>query len=371
MSAQEHFVGRQEGIARLQAALTGELRARGPLTIQSIEGPGGIGKSYLFAHVLSRADLSEQHFLRLTLDGNAPAAGSLITALGRMVDSADASGLRDKPAGYYFPTVKSVLKIVAEIKDDASAEFLKQHPDDKEGQAALLRFLDQAFAAGKRLNDVSPVTRKRVNFRELEKWRPLLETSLPLLHSLREEHGRVLERLGMRKTTAQRNAIKENACRELADALLSDLTTILAGYRRKDVWKPSHKKLPDTHQLLLVLDDYEKLQDTLEEFLVGYVLPALQTAPFPSLVIVLGRDQLQATHPAWDHHLAASLLKPLVLAPLSRAEMDALVTSYGVTASEDKERAWLDTQGYPFYVQLWIEEAESGGSGRVALEALS
>ena len=368
MSAEEHFVGRQEGITRLQAALTGELRARGPLTIQSIEGPGGIGKSYLFAHVLARADLGEQYYLRLTLDGNDPASDSLITALGRIVDSADAPALRDKPAGYYFPTVKRVLQTIVDIKNEAGAEFLKQHPDAKAGQAALFRLLDQTFAAGKRLNDVSPVTKKRVNFRELEKWRPLLEASVPLLHSLREEHGRVLERLGLRKATAQRNAIKENACRELAEALVSDLTAILAGYRRKDVLKASHKKLPDTHKLLLVLDDYEKLQEPLEEFLVGYLLPVLQTASFPSLIILLGRDQLQATHPAWDQHLAPSLLKPLVLAPLSRNEMDALVASYGVTNSGDRERAWRDTQGYPFYVQLWIEEAESGGSGALRLK---
>ncbi len=165
--------------------------------------------------------------------------------------------------------MKRVLQTIADIKNQAGNEFLKQHPGDKEGQAALLRFLDQAFTAGKRLNEVSPVTKKRVNFRELEKWRPVLEASLPLLHSLREENARLIERLGLRKATAQRNAIKENACRELADALISDLAAILAGYRRKDILKASHAKFPDTHQLLLVLDDYEKLQESLEEFLVA------------------------------------------------------------------------------------------------------
>ncbi len=288
MAAEEHFVGRQDAVTRLQATLAGELRAHGPLTVQSIEGPGGIGKSCLFAHVLAQTDLTDRHFLRLTLDGNDPASDTLTAALARVVDSAEAPALHDKPAGYYFQTVKGVLQTIADIKNQAGNEFLKQHPGDKEGQAALLRFLDQAFNAGKRLNEVSPVTKKRVNFRELEKWRPVLEASLPLLHSLREENARLIERLGLRKATAQRNAIKENACRELADAFISDLAAILAGYRRKDILKASHAKLPDTHQLLLVLDDYEKLQESLEEFLVGYMLPALKTAPFPSLVIVAG-----------------------------------------------------------------------------------
>jgi len=41
--------------------------------------------------------------------------------------------------------------------------------------------------------------------------------------------------------------------------------------------------------------------------------------------------------------------------------MDQLVESYGVSSDAEKERGWNDTQGYPYYVQLWIEEMEVGG----------
>ena len=48
--------------------------------------------------------------------------------------------------------------------------------------------------------------------------------------------------------------------------------------------------------------------------------------------------------------------------------MDQLVDSYGETPQEEKERAWRDTQGYPLYVQLWIEEAAAGGRAAVMLQ---
>jgi hypothetical protein len=55
------------------------------------------------------------------------------------------------------------------------------------------------------------------------------------------------------------------------------------------------------------------------------------------------------------------MLKKIEVAPLARPEMDQLVESYGVLAQTEKERAWKDTQGYPYYVQLWIDEIAEGG----------
>ena len=56
------------------------------------------------------------------------------------------------------------------------------------------------------------------------------------------------------------------------------------------------------------------------------------------------------------------------LTALSRVEMDELVEAYGVKSNDETDRAWQDTQGYPFYVQLWIEEMESGGRSAVMLK---
>ena len=189
-----------------------------------------------------------------------------------------------------------------------------------------------------------------------------------MLTALKQEAVPIWEWLTLGDSTPLRNAVKENACRPLSDALVSDLAAVLAGYQSKDWFKPAHAKIKGIDRLLLILDDYEALQDSLGEFLVGHFLPSLRMANFQSVVVVMGRDQLGATHPGWDQHFKPNLLPQIGLAQLSRSEMDQLIDLYGKTTPEEKERAWRDTQGYPLYLQLWIEEAAAGGRTAVMLQ---
>lgn len=364
----EHFVGRSDALKRLNGALTGTQAATGNLTIQSIEGPGGIGKTFLFNHAIAGADLTSRNYLILRVDGSDPSARTLVRAVARMVDGAEAAPSRDRPSGYYFPSVDRVVKAIEMIRSEAVAEFKQKHPKNEDGRLALLQFLDMAFEAGKRINDALPITKKHVNFNELDKLKRLIEDMVPLMASLREEAPWWWERFGLGGSTALRNAIKENACQPLAAAIHSDLSAILAGYQGKDRFKVTHEKIPGIDRLLLILDDYEMLQQHLGEFLFGHFLPLLRSANFQSVVVILGRDQLEATHPVWDQHLKPNMLGRLALNALSREEMDQLVESYGVKSREEKDRAWCDTQGYPFYVQLWVEEMESGGRSAVMLK---
>ena len=364
----DHFVGRDDAVKRLCAVVTGQESAHGKLTVQSIEGPGGIGKTFLFNHVIAGVDLSNRHYLTLRIDGNDPAARTLVRAIPRMADSAEAEAIRGRARGYYFPSVDRVVKVIETIRSEAVGEFQQRHPDNEGGRLAFLRFLDLAFEAGKRINDALPITKQFVNVHKFDKVKQLIEETVPLMASLREEAATFLERLGFGGSTALRNSIRENACRPLADALHSDLSAILAGYRGQDWFKATHSKISGIDRLLLILDDYEMLQEGLGEFLVEHLLPALRSADFQSVVMILGRDQLESTHPGWDQHLKPNLLRRIELAPLARPEMDELVESYGVAAHDEKERAWRDTQGYPFYVQLWIEEMASGGRSAVMLK---
>lgn len=68
----EHFVGRDDAMKRIQDVLTGREAAGGKLTVQSIEGPGGIGKTFLFNNAISRVDLTNRNYLILRIDGSAP-----------------------------------------------------------------------------------------------------------------------------------------------------------------------------------------------------------------------------------------------------------------------------------------------------------
>jgi len=257
-----HFVGRQDAVNHLADLLTGFKRSGGQLTVQSIEGPGGIGKTCLFNHVLESIDLSDRKYLTLKIDGNvdgsSTSAQSIVRAVSRLVDSAEADAIRDKPAGYYFQQVGRAIKAIEMIRSLAVAEFQKKHPDNENGRAALVRFLDLAFELGKRLNDAIPITKKHINVREFEKSKHLLEEIVPTLASLQEEGANFWERRFAKfsESRALRNSIKENACKVLASALISDLSAILKRYRAADRGRAMHRKVPGIDRLLLIFDDY-------------------------------------------------------------------------------------------------------------------
>lgn len=366
--SENHFAGRGVAIKRLHEVMTGQLAAGGNLTIQSIEGPGGIGKSFLFNHAIATTDLSNRNYITLRVDGS-DQSRNLVSALQALIKSADADALLNKPTGIFFPQVDVVVKAIETIKSEVGAEFKELNPGDNDCLQSFLWLFDKALAVGKGLSDLIPFIERNINIDKLQKYRDKLETSIPMIDSLRVEGLNFLEKFGLfSKDRALRNSIRENACRPLADALVSDLSAILKKYRNEDTGKATHKKLKGIDRLLLIIDDFEMLQEPLGEFLVGHFLPELRTANFESVVFILGRDQLEATHPGWGQHLNMNLLRRIDLSPLSKPEMDQLVESYGVVSDVEKERAWNDTQGYPFYVQLWIEEVESGGQGGLMLK---
>jgi len=88
---------------------------------------------------------------------------------------------------------------------------------------------------------------------------------------------------------------------------------------------------------------------------------------FQSVVIILGRDQLAYTNPGWDQNLKATQALPIRMKPLSREDTDSLAEACGLGSPEEKARLWHETKGYPYYIQLFLEEIESGGQSAAML----
>ncbi len=364
----QNFVGRESATTKLENLLLGQSQGHGKLIVQSIDGPGGIGKTSLFDYALAGTDISARKYLTLRVDGNEAMGLSLARLICRMVDNAAADVIKEKPAGFYFPSVARVVKTIDEIRNQAIVEFAKKHPDDENGRKKLAAILDALLDTGKAINDVVPATKKRIDFREIEKVRPSVDKAILTLDSLKLEPISFLEKIGIGSSRTLRNAIRENACRPLADAMVADLSAILDSYKKEDRFRAAHKKIHGIDRLLLVIDDYEMVQGAIGEFLVGSLLPSLKNASFETVAIILGRDQLRNTHPAWDQHLEPCMQRSISVTSLSKPEMERLISSYDIISATEKERAWRDTEGYPFYVQLWIEEAESGGRSAVMLK---
>ena len=203
----EHFVGRNDAVKRVQDVLTGQDHAAdGNLTVLSIEGPGGIGKTYLFDHAFRGVDLSDRNYLILRANG-----GDLSDRpVARMVDRASAEVIRGKPSGYYFPSVDRVGKTMDAIKAEAAVEFQGRHPNAEEGRMALLRFLDLAFEVGIQINKAIPITKPFVDFRQLGETKTLIEKTLPLLAALQQQGAPIWELLGLwRRHRAQERRQRE------------------------------------------------------------------------------------------------------------------------------------------------------------------
>jgi hypothetical protein len=367
MAQSEIFVGRTEAASRLQAVLTGECRATAQVTVCSIEGAGGIGKTALLNHVLRKVNLDALKYLCLRTDGGCGSRDATPFGLvGRLIEDARPLPPPDTAPGGYFSQARSVLRAVADVRNECAAEFDRIVPADQETQGEFRRALDAVMAFGEAINSLAPGTKRY--FDCSEKSRQRIEGAVRKMESLRPTlrwvGGIFPDWFGV----GLRNAVKANALNVVADALLTDLSAILAGYQRKDVFKPLPGKQRGIDRLLLVIDDYESLGQPLGEFLVNYLLRALGNARFRTVALILGRDQLQNTHPGWDQHLATMLLPPIHLTPLSRGEMDQLAGLYGVTSAQEKERVWADTLGYPYYVQLWVEEMRAGGRTAVMLK---
>lgn len=359
------YIGRVGHVESLRNLLLTD-RPKNELVVQSIEGPGGIGKSTLLDYSLSRMDLSPQNFLILRLNGGDLVHGGVFPAIEKMVGSAKSSSNDGLPVAKYFVNTNKILKVYGKLKVELIGEIIKNENAD----AALLNtILDGAFSTGKALNDVLSFTKKYINFYGFEERRASIEQAFLALKALGKELPGVLQRLGVFDEELNiKNSLKENALKTLSDAFFSDLKAILVGVERQNLLKPGKRKILGVDRLLLIIDDYEKTQREIGEFLVSYLLDQLKRADFDSTLIVLGRDDIRNTHVGWDQHFSGNLLRAIRLNPLNREEMDLLVDSMGNFSEEEKDRAWDDTSGYPFLVNLWADEAENGGRTATSLK---
>jgi hypothetical protein len=158
-----------------------------------------------------------------------------------------------------------------------------------------------------------------------------------------------------------RSRVRRDLYNATADAMLTDLTAALSGYRAQDAAKLTQERIVGMERLLLVFDDFEAIAPLLEEFVVGALIPKLSGAPFQTLIVVLGRDDLEAMHPAWSQHCRRYIRDQIRLAPFGREAAFALLAQAGVPA--DRHEAYYEsTQGFPFLLTLLIEETAMNGT---------
>lgn len=355
------FVGREDPVRKLRGWLSGE-GLRSPVSIVSVSGPGGIGKTFLLDHAIRTAGIESRSYLRLRVGGAADPR-----TLGQIVchDLLQSCTQVDATGKSFFIETRKNLEALRLIDARARAEVEAAVAADP----ALKQTVMELFRFGAGLQSALPVLKRFVDvtkFKEehIDAVLGLLEKTKAYAQEKRVLGGILPDVSG----SGRRNRLRAGVGAALADGLVGDLSAILSRYQGEDTAKPMPSKVPGLDRLLLVFDDFECLADSLNSFLGDCLVPKLARAGFETLLVVLGRDRLSDTDTVWRQHHDALLVGELRLAPLRREEGEALIRSSGITTDAVVSRILDETACYPYLLMGEVEAELDGGSTALGLK---
>lgn len=335
------------------------------LQILSIEGSGGLGKSTLLDKSMTAEILNDYKYLTLKINGIKAQNTNIYDIISDLINSASSQATFTKKPGQLFPNTTNVLREYEKFRNALIAAYTEQDNSLKADE--ILKCLNFINHVGQAINDISPVTAKFLRIKGIEETLEKMKIFSPEIKILQKEGVNTIQKLTLRSDNINiRNAFRENSTQPLANALLNDLSAILK--KPENPWIPAPSKIKGIDRLLLIIDDFEALQDMMNDFLTENLFRLLKNANFESKVIILGRDRLSNTSPNWDQHFQNSLAEPIQLKHLNKDEVFYLATLYGIEDERILKKMWEDTEGYPYYIQLWITEIENGGTTATSLK---
>lgn len=330
------------------------------LSICSITGPGGVGKTYLVEQVLSSERPRELGYIYLSADASNPQTRGDFFGLveGQLATSSLPPPAR--PNRDYFPRTRTVAAAHRKLVEKAAVELDARvgAPEKvKEVAVGLLR-------VGQVLNKEMPKSRGRLGVTRLglgllleePNALEILDRAWDLARALNSVSGSPSLPGPIGGVLGQnfQDRVRRDLFNVTAEALLSDLASVIDAGDNRRRWGRPKKEKPD--RLLVILDDYEVLAPLLGDFLVGSLIPRLASAPFPTLLVVVSRDDLEATHPGWGQHAKRWLREQIRLAPFDEETAFGLLVEAGI-AEERWASIYEATRGFPFLLTLAIEEA--------------
>jgi len=359
------LIGRHDPVERLTGWLRDDADRR-RLRIASISGPGGVGKTFLLDHVLAAADLRSRRFLTLRVQGTdtARTLADLVTR-DLVSSSRDATGHLQKAFGVTL-NLRRNLEIIDEQIRAEIQEALRATDDGLGKPVAAL------FSLGVGVLEWVPHPSAQLAARIGGKVD--IKALAQVLDRVQRARATRTERrlwngiLPDWRQAGARNRLRMNLGEELAEALLVDLSALLAGWRRKDWARALPDKLPAHDRLLLIVDDLESVSDVVMTFLLEHLLPRLADAPFDTLLLCVGRDRLVDTHPGWKQHFSAHLLGDIPLSSFTDDEAAAFVRGAGLTDDAVVSRIVADTQGFPYLLASEVEAELEGGRSALGLK---
>lgn len=312
-------------------------RPKKGLSICSISGPGGIGKSYLMSEVLASSADTLAPFLVLRVDGsNRQSLDDFAALVGQLFNSSLEFGDAGRD---YFPRTHRVLARFRRQREELEERIGQSSLSAEARQLASLVVKMGHWGVSRRL----PLP--RLSVRELEAVTALFTAGGSWL--------------AQKLTSASTLRLRHELYSVTSEAIVADLREALG---RGRLLRRSLASSDGLTKLLIWIDDYEALQPVLEDFLLGALVPALAACEFDTVLWISGRDDLEDGNGDWSRQYKRYLEPRLRLRAFDEPTSRAMLTKLGV----DEARAtqlFAMTRGYPLLLQLLVEELTDGEGG--------
>jgi len=368
------FVGRGNEVKLVRDLVMRPAKPKGSMTIQSIEGPGGVGKSSILWQALDDIDLESEGYLTLKIEGasreikrtnGTTTVAAIDQIINTLIGSATGTSIIAKPPGYYFPHTNAAIAAVNQLRVNMNQELQKKGIDLENIEHVKRLLLGGADVVDK-ITTLSPKLKEYLDPDGFNKIAGGVDDAAIHLKSLHDGSVYFWEKLGLGSSSTIRESAKKDPDSLLAGALVADLIAILLGEHKGSQLQPGHGKIKGLEKLLLIVEDYEALYPILDNFLVTNFLRLLKTKNIHTTIVILGRFKLTATNPIWKD-FAKETERRIIVRALTEADVSEMLNFFDVDDAQERARIWEETRGHPYHITLWIEELEDGGRSSTTL----
>lgn len=358
------FVGRNtelEKLHRVLAIFCETPAEQNWLRVVPISGFGGIGKTTLIDQALEthQAELSGTLALRVNR-ATVQDPFNFISYVDSQLAPATLPSNHGKSRHDYFPQTRHLVRLMKRLERAVDEDLQRSGLSD-----ASRLFAKSLFKARPLIGKMGPKGKAMSAVLAALEFTQTDESLAEIIDRISSLHALQQKRRIFRKLRKESMAdLKDDPYESIAQTWVGDLSAILARYRFKDRFKYTHGSIDKLNRLLLVVDDYETTGDILAPFLLGGAIRALRDAQFPTLVIMIGRDNLADSkdeNVAWQQHNGDLLSAQVELHSFSSEESILLLQNAGYSKTRSSE-IHRQTRGVPELLRFFADTVADYGS---------
>jgi len=357
---QTNMVGRKTEYDTLTEFITSKEKG---VRILGINGPGGVGKTYLLDIMALNSNPPEKNStIVFRLNGKEDERNdNFIVLFKTLISSMNLpqtitnAPLKSKPKTLFSET-QQAIDAYSKMLDDASKEIdTKKYKtphgiDDKTYQEKVKIVLKRSLRLGVKLQKSSLILLIEEVFGTESSNQTFVDEIFDLISDIKtlKESSKLPDFLLPVFSNPYSQKIKSGLFGVISETMYLDFKNLYTFNPKSEV------HLYD--KILFIIDDFEVIGKTFGDFLITFI-PKFEQIPYSIGFIILGRDDLETMHLSFKQHLAKYLVLEIALKSFSKEETLLLLNEKGFSKVES-EQIYKDTYGYPFLISSIIIDGD-------------